>query len=200
MSVTIKAVDIETVAKFFEQAPDIAKKAMSMSINQIATRRAVPDMRKEMERQVAFPRGYLSSDRFDVTRTASPDNLEAAISGRDRPTSLARFQQYRDVASSRGKALRVEVKPGQGKLQDVSKVFLVTLKNNNIGLAVRLREGGAPNKAYKPTLLDAKRNVWLLYGPSVDQVFRSVADDNMKPIQEAVVGEFERQFARMIND
>ena len=40
-------------------------------------------------------------------------------------------------------------------------------------------------------------NVYLLYGPSVDQVFRSVADDKTPKILSDVTAEFLRQFARL---
>lgn len=197
MSATIKAVNIEQVKDFFEKAPDIAKKAMSMAINQVATRKAEPNFRKKMRSQVSFPRGYLESeDRFGVAKKAKPADLEAVIRGRDRPTSLARFQQYRDARVARGKKLRIQVKPGSVKTSD--KAFLVNLKNNNLGLAIRLKEGQKPQAAYKPTLLDAKRNVWLLYGPSVDQVFKSIADESMGEISNQVQTEFERNFARMV--
>jgi len=197
MSATIKAVNIEQVREFFDKAPGIAKQAMSMSINQVATRKAEPGFRKKMRSQVNFPRGYLESDgRFGMAKKAKPSDLEAIIRGRDRPTSLARFQQYRDARVARGKKLKIQVKPGTIKTSD--KAFLVNLNNNNLGLAIRLKDGQKPQSAYKPTLLDAKRNVWLLYGPSVDQVFNSVADDSMGEISSQVQTEFERNFARMV--
>lgn len=197
MSVTVKAVDIEQVKAFFDKAPDIARKAMSMSINQVTVRKAEPSLRKEMRSQINFPSGYLeSAGRFGVARKATPEDLEATIRGRDAPTSLARFQQYRDAKVARGKTLNVQVKPGATKSTD--KAFLVTLKNNNLGLAIRLKPGQTPSRAYRPQQLDAKRNVWLLYGPSVDQVFKSVADKQMTAIAGMVSTEFERQFARMV--
>lgn len=199
MSTTIKAVNIEQVKDFFEKAPDIAKQAMSMAINQVAVRKAEPGFRKKMRNQVNFPAGYLESEgRFGTAKKAKPDDLEAVIRGRDRPTSLARFQQYRDAKVARGKTLKIQVKPGTVKSSD--KAFLVSLKNDNLGLAIRLKPGQKPQSAYKPSLLDAKRNVWLLYGPSVDQVFKSIADDSVNEISSQVQSEFERNFARMVAD
>jgi hypothetical protein len=42
-------------------------------------------------------------------------------------------------------------------------------------------------------------NVYLLYGPSVDQVFRLVADDRADDLAEMVENQFYRQFARLTN-
>ena len=77
----------------------------------------------------------------------------------------------------------------------MDQAFLVRLKNNNIGLAVRLKPGEVLQNSEKAVRLD--NNVYLLYGPSVDQVFRSVADDKTPKILSDVTAEFLRQFARL---
>ena len=77
----------------------------------------------------------------------------------------------------------------------MDQAFLVRLKNNNIGLAVRLKPGEVLQNSEKAVRLD--NNVYLLYGPSVDQVFRSVADDITPSIQQSVSRQFFRQFTRL---
>jgi hypothetical protein len=70
-----------------------------------------------------------------------------------------------------------------------------TADNYNIGLAIRLAPGERIRN--KRVMTQVGHNLYLLYGPSVDQVFRTVADDNAPEIATMVRDEFYRQFARL---
>lgn len=178
--------------QFFEDLPDITEQAVMMSINQVAERKAVPMIRRDVESQIAFPAGYLDQpDRLGVTRKANRNNLEAVITARDRATSLARFAPGQTPENSRGKPITIQVKKGRSK--QLNKGFLVRLKNGNIGLATR--DKSTISRAYKPVMLG--RGVYLLYGPSVDQVFKAVAADSLPAIGDLLSVEFFRQFARL---
>jgi hypothetical protein len=99
------------------------------------------------------------------------------------------------VANTRGKGVRVQVKPGQAKL--LPKAFLVNLNNGNLGLAVRLKEGQSLRNKNDGRMVKLGKNTYLLYGPSVDQVFGDVADGNSDEISRLVSNQFFRQFARL---
>jgi hypothetical protein len=74
----------------------------------------------------------------------------------------------------------------------------LTQDNYNVGLAVRLKPGERlSNKtaAHKSWLIPD--SVALLYGPSVDQIFRDVAGDISEPVAALVADQFFRQFARL---
>lgn len=147
---------------------------------------------EEMRKQVRFPARYLQGNetgRLQVTQRAQAARLEGHITGRDNPTSLARFVS----GSQAGKGgIRVSVKPGRSSL--IKNAFLMKLRAgndgplSNIGLAVRTK--GGPPKAFKPKKLSDK--LWLLYGPSVNQVFRTVRDDISGPVEERWENEFHR--------
>lgn len=199
MSVAIK-LDLGDVREFFEELPEVAEKSMSLAMNQVTERQTLPGIRDEIQKQVNFPVGYLNQDdRLGITKKASPKNLEVVITGRDRPTSLARFAPGQTPASSRAaKGVVVTVK--RGKSKSIPNAFIVGLKSGNIGLAVRLRAGerlkggqGIEVKAWG----GRSGNVYLLYGPSVDQVFGAVADDTSPTILDDITNEFFRQFARL---
>lgn len=193
MSVSVVATALKDVERFFEQAPDIAEEAAVLAINETVEREGLTLIKRDMRDQVNFPSGYLEGDRLKVTRRASTRSLEAVIRGRDRPTSLARFALGQTPANTRGRGVRVSVQ--RGKTEVLRKAFLVTLKNGNIGLAVRLKPGDKlRNSSAAQQLAD---NVWLLYGPSVDQVFRGVANDRIDDISEMISGKFYRQFGRL---
>lgn len=155
-------------------------------------------IRRDILNEVAFPRDYLTPDRLRVAQNAKPGNLEAIIKARQRPTSLARFATSGTSLGSRAKiGVRVQVKRG-GNSVVFKTGWLVSLRNGNIGLAVRLKPGqsiGNRNESVKSWLVPDK--VALLYGPSVDQVFRDVSEKTAAPIGRLVSQEFLRQFDRL---
>jgi hypothetical protein len=195
MSVSVIADALASTVKYFEDFPELASKAMSVTLNQVSSREALPLIRKEMRSQVNFPKGYLEMpDRLFVARKANKQSLETVIRGRDQATSLARFRAPgQDVTNTRGRGVRVQVSRGQTAV--MRRAFLVKLRNGNMGLAIRLKPGEQIRNTTGAKSLE--NNVYLLYGPSVDQVFRTVAGDVAPDVLESVTREFFRQFARM---
>lgn len=143
---------------------------------------------REMRSQVNFPGSYLqgASSRLNVTQRANEGRLEGVISGRRRATSLARFV----VGSKKiGKAgVRVSVKPGSSA--EMTNAFLMKIRGGNLGLAIRVKKGGRPDKAYKPVKI--ADGLFLLYGPSVDQVFKTVREDVAPNVERYLAAEFTR--------
>ena len=196
MTVIVRADFLQETKRYFDELPEIATRSASMAINDVASRDALKLLRADIESQVDFPSGYLNQpDRLGVSRKATPNNLEAVITARDRATSLARFARGQSVANTKGKGVRVQVKPGQAKL--LPKAFLVNLRNGNLGLAVRLKEGQSLRNKNDGRMVKLGKNTYLLYGPSVDQVFKDVADGNSDEIGRLVSNQFFRQFARL---
>lgn len=193
MTAVVFADALGEVARYFEELPDIATKAATLAINQVAGRDGLAVLRRDMRSQIDFPSGYLESDRLKLASKASRFKLEATIRGRDRATSLARFAKGQNPGNTRGRGVRVTVKPGQTR--HLKNAFLVRLKNGNMGLAVRLKPGEQIRNSEKAVRL--ADNVFLLYGPSVDQVFRGVADDRAPEIGEMVSRQFLRQMTRL---
>lgn len=145
---------------------------------------------REIRKQVNFPARYLSGQdgRLDITERARTGNLEGRITARQRPTSLARFVSNR----TRRRGIRVTVKPGTARY--IKRGFLLPLRGaggdlNNMGLAIRTN-GAAPKGAYKPKKIFD--NVWLVYGPSVDQVFKTVREDVAEDSADYLEAEFNR--------
>jgi hypothetical protein len=207
MTVFIETSGIRDYIRYLEQFPVIVPRAAKLALNQTAERKGLKLSRERMIAQVAFPTGYLYPPRFEVSKKATEGSLLATIRGQFTPTPLGRFssgQRARFVSARKhGRkvsrpTIRVEVKPGH--VVELPRAFLLTLRNGNIGLGIRLRPG--------ETLLHsigAKRivggplnGVYLLYGPSVDQVFRSVAAEISEPLMVELESEFLRQFLRML--
>jgi hypothetical protein len=182
--------------EFFQRLPDVAGKAATMAINQVATRGGLKLARSGILDEIAFPKDYLSGDRLSVSQKATTSNPEAVIAARERPTSLARFADSSTALGSRAKiGVRVQVK--RGKSVTLKTAWLVRLNSGNIGLAVRVKPGQQVRNKTGATRWLVPDRVALLYGPSVDQVFRSVSEKIAEPVGRMVSEEFLRQFTRL---
>ena len=193
MSVTTETRGLEDAARLVELFPEATRSAATMAVNQVAKRDAIRLAREPIYEQVSFPPGYLTKERLGVTKTATTRDIEAVVTGRDRPTSLARF-----VISGVYGRQGVTVKVGQ-QATSLRRAFLVRLRNGNAGLALRLKEGEevvGKHSEHKQWLVKGK--VALLYGPSVDQVFRGVASEITDHVGDALVIEFNRQVERLL--
>lgn len=193
MSVTVSAEGVADLELYFERFPTAAKRAMSVAINETARDVALPEARREITAQVNFPFGYLDDgDRLSISQFAYPERLEAKLTARDRPTSLNRFVTGDLPAEATYRAgVTVAVKPGS--VRKLPGAFAVPLKNGNIGLAIRLRPGETLTGVHDFTPIQLFPNVFLLYGPSVNQVFQTVAEDIELPVTNALETEFLRQ-------
>lgn len=164
------------------------------------------DQRAEAARrigeQINLPKRQLgpSGGRLTVTKKATRADMESRITARGRPTSLARFS--RGNPGSAG--VTVEVKPGQARF--MRRAFLLRLPQGsaltetrfNLGLAIRLRPGERISS--KVSQVKLSKGLYLLYGPSVQQVFldnqeKGVADD----LAEPTARKLEAEFLRLLN-
>lgn len=187
----------------FRHLPEEADRAASLAINTIAQRSGLKLARDEILKQIAFPRDYLSAERFGVTKFASPSDLHATITARERPTSLARFARGTPIGTKARPGVTVTV--ARGATRTLNKAWLVKLPQGergstdgfNVGMAVRVKPGDKiKNKKGQQTAWLVPNQVALLYGPSIDQVFEQVSGDVAKPISNLLADEFFRQFAR----
>ena len=146
--------------------------------------------------QVAFPAAYLrpSGNRLTVSKQAKSSDLEAIITGRGRPTSLARFVCGSSQPNDPG--VTVTVQPGKARY--MRRAFLIRLRagsadldtKSNLGLAVRLKRGERLKNKTRAVLM--RNGLYLLYGPGIDQVFDDVAEDVAPDAAEYMDREFRR--------
>lgn len=191
----IDAYGLRELGHYFDRAPVIARRAAKFAINDTTERKGLKLARDAMLTQVNWPGGYLNPPRFALRYKATEERLEAGIAGRQTPTSLARFTGIR--TPRRGQKISVQINPGRTVTLD--HAFLITLRNGNLGLGVRLKPGERLHNSIGAKLITGGplNGVYLLYGPSVDQVFRTVAVDISPPLLDALATEFLRQFSRL---
>lgn len=199
------------LADFPERTVEAARLAINDTVKWTRTRAS-----REMRKQVNFPANYLDNQadgRLYVSRFATGNNLEAVITGRRRATSLARFTsnapQVMSAMNRKGgratrPGLKVQVTPGRTRI--MRKAFPIKLRAGNkdldtafnMGIALRLPKGTAmTNKRAAKAIPGKKSDLYLLYAPSVDQVFRDVAQQLQEPAARKLEDEFLRQFNRL---
>lgn len=207
MKPLIEVRGLDGLASYFKDFPDLSQKAARLAINASA-RYASRVASKRIREQVAFKRSYLgeagSANAKIQIKYASGNDISAVVLARDRPTSLARFAVGTPTFGRRKKGTRppgVRVKTGGG-VQRLKNGFYVRLNRGpiftvdhfNLGLAVRLKEG-EPKPSPKASPLGG--GTYLLYGPSVAQVFDTVREDIAPEVGDYVRMEFLRQFERL---
>ena len=203
MPAKITAVNLDSLADFLDEQPVLARTAAKLSVND-TTRSSMPRLRKAITDEVAFPPGYLNEDRFAIRKLATDADLTATISARHRPTSLARFAQGQTVGTARRRrGIRVKVNPGGAKF--LKGAFFVNLRRGgdtadgfNLGLAIRLKPGQTLRNRRKGAAgVQLAEDLYLLYGPSVDQVFSDVSTASSPQIADNLQREFIRQYVRL---
>ncbi|TFZ81351.1 hypothetical protein [Candidatus Macondimonas diazotrophica] len=196
MAFGLRLVGLRNYATLVQTLPRAANQAARLAIN-TGARRGRAEGSRRIRGQVNFTAGYLNQPgRFQVSRFAKPQDLSAVIAARTEPTSLARFATQATRGGKRA-GLRIGIQRGGGKAV-LRSGFFINLRAGNRGVAIReavankvnLRRAGFSTRA-------SKRGYLLLYGPSVDQVFRTVKDDMSPALADFMNTEFNRQFARL---
>ena len=196
------AVAIEGIESFTDLqklGPDV-KVATVRAINKVARdTRALAA--RQIGEQINLPKRVLgpAAGNLVVSKQAQRASLEARIKARGRPTSLARFTK-----GSPGRAgVTVEVKPGQARF--LRRAFLIRLPQGssltetrfNLGLAIRLRPGETLDN--KTNQVRLSKGLYLLYGPSVQQVFLDNQNKGVARDLEPSVGQdLENEIIRLL--
>lgn len=205
MTIEIATRSLDVLDEFFRTAEDKARLAAEFGVNDTAKfARALAS--KEIRGEVNFKANYLNEDgRLAVVKRAHGNDLEAVIRGRDRPTSLARFATSTPHFGAQKAGPRVRVSTGGGSKQIKNGFFMrlrrgnaqITAENSNVGIAVRLKSGEKVRG--KRSMVQVSKGLYLLYGPSVGQVFRTVAGDIVDTVSDKLQANFIRHFERFTN-
>lgn len=203
MSIEIDVAPLQQFSRRVERLGENVDRAARIAINDGA-RFAVRSGTKDIASQINLSQRYISGGadpRLSVRQFASDNNLEAVVTGRDRPTSLARFSRSAVRFGRQRLSPTVRVDTGAGGSR-VRGSFFVKLRrgtnadgeNFNVGLAVRLKPGERiPGKNKMAT--QSRSGFNLLYGPSVGQAFRSAAPRAAGPVSDRISNAFARAIA-----
>lgn len=185
----------------FDAAKKSIRLAAARAINKV-TRDGRVEIARRITDEIAFPASYVTANqkRLYVSKQATSADLEGVITARSRATSLARFVQG---TPQKGQGVTVEV--GKGKSKFMKRAFLIRLPaganmdtKSNLGLAIRLRAGETFKN--KKNVRRMEHNLYLLYGPSVSQVFRAGDGDGVaNDAAPGLATKLEREFLRLLD-
>lgn len=206
MTVDVTFRGLDEVRKRVAGTPERVDAASVFAVNE-AARYGQAESSRRIREQVAFKASYVGSAedpgaRLRVAKRARAGDLEAVIAGRTRPTSLAQFQTGAKLG--KGGYVRVRVSATKGA-KTIPGAFPMKLRRGNVydpgsvnqGIAVRLKDGKLPSGLNKKQMVQVDGSLYLLYGPSVDQVFRDVRYDVQEPVADVLESSFLRNFARL---
>lgn len=168
----------------------------SMAINRTA-RKARTLATAEIKDQLNLPSRYVGGNLY-LGAPSTPENLATEIRGRVRPTSLARYAKGTPESTRKSGFVRVEV--ARGRVEKLPRAFLLRLRgrhgltdeaNANIGLAIRLRQGEHIHNK-RVSIMQTMNGLTMLYGPSVDQAFKSVRGDIAPDVGDFLANEYMR--------
>lgn len=192
MSLSIDSRQFSQARKFIQGTLRAHTKAQFRAVNRTASKFRTAAS-KAVRAEVRLPAAYVN-ENLKVSKKATQKNPEAVISGRKRPTRLARYgakqlaraaqgasgDQLRGIAAGKKQAgVSVAVNRSSGR-KKMRKAFLLPLSNaGTMGVFVRTGPGD--------------RDIKHLYGPSVDQVFRGVRAELKPQIGKELAKEYRAQ-------
>lgn len=199
MSVEVETRGLDALIRYCRNAPETADQAAVFATNRAAEFGRTLTSR-EIRDQVNFTASYLNAPgRLNITRRASRTDIEAVVTGRNRPTSLARFATTPFSVGPRRSKRGIRVRVARGGGATIPGAFFVRLRGaaegSNEGLAIRTKGGRPPSgtRGAKPIF----KGAYLLYGPSIGQVAHDVFPAVVDRVGDKQVDEFMRQFERM---
>lgn len=183
-----------------------ADKAANLSVHD-TTVYGRKEAKKKILQQVNFSPSYLDGQssqgrRLDTKFSKVNGLTSGIIVGRFRPTSLATFDAKQLTVPGKRKGKRkAGVTVNVRGRKRIGRGFMMALKNGNTGLAIRVDKGDKPNRRFngKPLYKTQNSEVYLLYGPSVEQVFRSVAPEIAPDLSKNLNANFVRHYVRLNN-
>ncbi|UDL03975.1 phage tail protein [Marinobacter sp. CA1] len=196
MSIHTNTKDLKRAQGVVRGAIRAVEKAQFRAVNRVTSKTRTLASKKIRE-EVRLKAAYINQN-LKVTKKASINDPEAVITGRKRPTRLARYgakqlaraaksknasgDSVRGIAPGRkqaGVSVSVSRRGGRKKMR---KAFLIPLKSAGV-MGVFTRNGSG------------RGDIRHRYGPSVDQVFRGVRKGLKPEIRRNLAAEYSRQFA-----
>lgn len=198
---------LDEVIKSLKGLEETKQQAAALAVNSTA-RFGFAEASRGIRSDVNLATSYIGTanagNRLKITKLASAEDTEAKIFAKGRATSLARYS--RDATPGKvGVTVNVGKRSGAKK---IPKAFAVKLKRGaslsedqyNVGVALRLKNGEpVRNKSRMKQFGESgkKSTLYLLYAPSVSQVFEEVAVEIEPKVSSFLQREFLRQFERL---
>ncbi len=185
---------IESLERYVARLGDGATKAAVMAVNDTAEWARVR-IKRQMQSEVQLTESAFANRQFAVTRRANTAELQATLSASRQPYSLSRFKTGDVGFGPSAGPVKVRIKTG-GSTVPLKRAFYLRAPNGAVGIAVRSKK---PLDNSRGARRVRGTDIYVLFGPSPDQLMRRLAPDSVPAVENYLNREFSRQIVRVIN-
>jgi len=185
---------IDALDRYIARLGDGANKAAVMAVNDTADW-ARTRIKRQMQAEVTLAESAFSNRQFYVSRRANTADLQAILTASRQPYSLSRFKVGDVGFGPSAGPVKVRIKAG-GSTVNLKRAFYVRAPNGAVGIAVRSKQ---PLDNSRGARRIKGTDVYVLFGPSPDQLMRRLAPASVPDVENYLNREFSRQIVRVIN-
>ena len=197
--IRISAVNLRDTITFVARQEAVVTQAAALAVSDVAEW-GKNLSRRAMLADVNLPADALAGRKFRISQRPTQGNPEAVITADNNPLGLSRFvtgdktpgRAHPTVRIKKGGSVR-QFSTGDRPGGDYS--FLIPTPNGaaGVGLALRTKTPMRNSSAARKI----GRNLYLLSGPSVNQMFGQMLPALVPRIEAKLAGEFARQYERL---
>lgn len=197
--IRISSAGIQGLAEFVARTPEVAAEAAKLAVGD-AAEWGRNLSKREMVSAVNLPADALAGRRFRISQRPTTANPEAVISADNNPLGLSRFVVSQKARGAAHPKVRILVGGTPKSFSDPdtkgSYSFLIPTPGgaDGVGLALRTKEPLRNSRAGRKI----GRDLYLLSGPSVNQMFGQLMPTIVPRIEAKLQTEFARQYERLI--
>lgn len=185
---------IDALDRYIARLGDGANKAAVMAVNDTADW-ARTRIKRQMQAEVTLAESAFANRQFYVSRRANTADLQAILTASRQPYSLSRFKVGDVGFGPSAGPVKVRIKAG-GSTVNLKRAFYVRAPNGAVGIAVRSKQ---PLDNSRGARRIKGTDVYVLFGPSPDQLMRRLAPASVPDVENYLNREFSRQIVRVIN-
>lgn len=205
--IRISSAGIQGLATFVARTPEVAAEAAKLAVGD-AAEWGRNLSKREMVSAVNLPADALAGRRFRISQRPTTANPEAVISADNNPLGLSRFVVGPGKVGMPGPQTRTlrggttTQWPKGGDRGDYA--FLIKVGPGKKGSAPAVRAGfGLAIRTTRPMensreAFKIGKDLYLLFGPSVDQMFGQLMPQIVPRVEAKLQTEFARQYERLI--
>lgn len=197
--IRISSAGIQGLAEFVARTPEVAAEAAKLAVGD-AAEWGRNLSKREMVSAVNLPADALAGRRFRISQRPTTANPEAVISADNNPLGLSRFVVSQKARGAAHPKVRILVGGATKSFSDPdikgSYSFLIPTPGgaDGVGLALRTKEPLRNSSAARKI----GRDLYLLSGPSVNQMFGQLMPTIVPRVEAKLQTEFARQYERLI--
>lgn len=197
--IRISSAGIQGLASFVARTPEVAAEAAKLAVGD-AAEWGRNLSKREMASAVNLPADALAGRRFRISQRPTTANPEAVISADNNPLGLSRFVVSQKARGAAHPKVRILVGGATKSFSDPdikgSYSFLIPTPGgaDGVGLALRTKEPLRNSQAARKI----GRDLYLLSGPSVNQMFGQLMPTIVPRVEAKLQTEFARQYERLI--